>query len=619
MGRAATTATRSVVGVGAAALLGGALLFAPGGPGTQPAAAGGLVPFEGCDDLRSWFADAAGAMGAYGPWPGDAPVMEGSERALASPADAAPQTSTGLDSAAVGPGITGTNVQEPGVDEPDLLKTSAGRVVVVRDDRLYVVDVTDQAPRTLGSLTLPGGSASELLLSGDRALVLGSSWATPDRVSAEPTKAGQSSALLTVVDLATPARPTVVRTHEIEGAYLSAREHDGVARVVLQTTPLVATPTPAEDWLPQDIQRDASGAIIKTEPLVDCGDVRHPTDPSGVGLLTVLTLDLQNPAVLQPVTVATDGNLVYASTDRLYVATTRGGWAMRDAMVSSDDARPEAVRTAIHAFDVSDYTDTTYIASGEVDGWLMGRWAMSEYDGLLRVATTRGGQWSANGDAPATDAAVTVFEERGDRLQTVGSVGGLGQGEQVRAVRWFGDLATVVTFRQTDPLYTVDLADPTQPRVLGELKVPGYSAYLHPLGDRLLLGVGQDATTQGRVLGTQVSTFDLSDLSAPVPVDTMVEPRSYSEVETDSRQFTYLPELRTAVLPLMSDIGSMLWSLRIGDDGTLQETGRWTPDRAGHIMRALPVDDGRLAVLHDATLTLVGAQALTELGSVRLP
>ena len=68
-------------------MLGGALLFAPGGPGTQPAAAGGLVPFEGCDDLRSWFADAAGAMGPYGPWPGDAPVMEGNQRALASPAD----------------------------------------------------------------------------------------------------------------------------------------------------------------------------------------------------------------------------------------------------------------------------------------------------------------------------------------------------------------------------------------------------------------------------------------------------------------------------------------------------------------------------------------------------
>jgi uncharacterized secreted protein with C-terminal beta-propeller domain len=626
MSRAATMTTRTALAAGVVALFGGTFLFAPGGPGTQPAAAAGLTPFDGCTQLRSWFADAAGAMTAFGSWRGDTPVMEGAERAMGTPADAGPaagQTPGGLDADAVGPGATGTNVQEAGVDEPDLMKTTAGRVVVVRDDRLYVVDATGTTPRKLGSVALPGGNASELLLSGNRALVLGTSWPAPEgrnNTGEDLVPPGQSSALLTVVDLTTPSRPTVVRTHEIEGAYLSARERDGVARVVLQTTPFVASQARAEDWLPYHIERDASGRINNAGPLLDCTDVRHPTDPSGVGLLTVVTLDLHNPDLLESVAVAADGDLVYASTDRLYVATTRGGWPMRDAMVSSEGADPEGVRTDIHAFDVTDRADTSYVASGQVDGWLMGRWAMSEYDGLLRVATTRGDQWNANGATPNTDAAVTVLAEQDDRLDIIGSVGGLGEGEQVRAVRWFGDIATVVTFRQTDPLYTVDLADPTQPRVLGELKVPGYSAYLHPLGGGLLLGVGQDATVEGRVLGTQVSTFDLSDLAAPKPVDTLVEPRSYTDVEADSRQFTYVPSLRTAVLPVMTDTDSTLWSLRVGEDGTLDENGRWLSRRTGQIMRALPVDDARLAVLHDGgvTLTVLTAQALAELGSVRL-
>jgi uncharacterized secreted protein with C-terminal beta-propeller domain len=158
--------------------------------------------------------------------------------------------------------------------------------------------------------------------------------------------------------------------------------------------------------------------------------------------------------------------------------------------------------------------------------------------------------------------------------------------------------------------------------VLGELKVPGYSAYLHPLGDGLLLGVGQDATEEGQVLGTQVSTFDLSDLTAPRRVDTLVEPDSWSDVEADSRLFSYLPDSRTAVLPMSGPSGSALLSYAVAGDGAVTEAGRWAPARDGWVVRALPIGDGRLAVLDEgsrgATLTLVTAAALTETGSARL-
>ena len=99
----------------------------------------------------------------------------------------------------------------------------------------------------------------------------------------------------------------------------------------------------------------------------------------------------------------------------------------------------------------------------------------------------------------------------------VGRVGGLGRGERVYAVRFVDDVGYVVTFRQVDPLYTLDLSNAERPRVLGELKIAGYSSYLHPIGDDLLLGIGQDATEQGRTLGTQLSLFDVSDLRRPAP------------------------------------------------------------------------------------------------------
>jgi uncharacterized secreted protein with C-terminal beta-propeller domain len=222
-----------------------------------------------------------------------------------------------------------------------------------------------------------------------------------------------------------------------------------------------------------------------------------------------------------------------------------------------------------------------------------------------------------------TESVVTVLAERGDELTKVGEVGGLGPGEQVRAVRWFGDLAVVVTFRQTDPLYTVDLADPSQPKLVGELKIPGYSAYLHPLGEGLLLGVGQDATETGQVLGAQVSSFDLTDLSAPVRKDALVYRQTWSDVEGESRAFTYLPGPRLALVPMGGPFGSSLEAVRVGADGTLTEAGSWVARQVGGmVLRAVPVDGDRLVALADTpsgrSLTLLETPTLTPLDELAL-
>jgi uncharacterized secreted protein with C-terminal beta-propeller domain len=202
------------------------------------------------------------------------------------------------------------------------------------------------------------------------------------------------------------------------------------------------------------------------------------------------------------------------------------------------------VTTQVHAFDTSK-DETSYRGTGSVPGYVLGRWALSEHEGRLRVAVTSSPPWSA-GSEPSV-SSLHVLAENDGALATVGKVGGMGKGERIQAVRYFGDLATVVTFRQTDPLYVVDLSDPKAPRVAGELKIPGYSAYLHPVGPGLVLGVGRDGTRSGQILGLQMSLFDVSDPARPRRVSQVALPGSWSDAEGDHHAFTFAEGL--ALLP----------------------------------------------------------------------
>jgi uncharacterized secreted protein with C-terminal beta-propeller domain len=187
-----------------------------------------------------------------------------------------------------------------------------------------------------------------------------------------------------------------------------------------------------------------------------------------------------------------------------------------------------------------------------VDGYLYSQWALSEHDGVLRAATTTEAPWESDEDGPDTESRLyTLKENDAGALTEIGRIGGLGKNEEVYAVRFIGETGYVVTFREVDPLYTIDLSDPRRPRVAGELKIPGYSAYLHPVGEGLLLGVGQDADSRGRLRGTALSLFDVSDPARPRLVQKhTLEGDNYSEVEWDHRGFLYWPATKTAVIPV---------------------------------------------------------------------
>jgi uncharacterized secreted protein with C-terminal beta-propeller domain len=209
------------------------------------------------------------------------------------------------------------------------------------------------------------------------------------------------------------------------------------------------------------------------------------------------------------------------------------------------------MRTEIHRFDASARGQTTYAGAGTVPGFVVGQFALSEHDGALRVASTDEPAWLSETAQPdPAQSYVTVLAPRDGGLAQVGQIGGLGRGQRIYAVRFIGTTGYVVTFRQVDPLYTLDLSDPSAPRVAGELELSGYSAYLHPLGDGLLLGIGQEATTAGRLQGTQVSLFDVTDLAHPRRLQQIVYGGAGSDAEFDHHAFLWWAPTGLVVLPL---------------------------------------------------------------------
>ena len=505
--------------------------------------------------------------------------------------DREPATSTSDAPAAADPNDaphSETNVQEKGVDEPDTVKTDGKRILGVAGGRLVEVDVTGDAPRNAGSIALPGGGAGQILLSGDHVLVIDANAPIVEPVASGSSRAPRApvaGTLLTLIDITRPAEMKILNNVRIDGTFVSARMVDGQARVVTTSTPAplpfvnpssstalaeqaaenanrrIVEESKIEDWLPD--AHIGNGNDPTTRQLLDCSKVSHPKTFSGFGVLSVVSLDVNaseiNPA--DAVGIMADGQTVYASKANLYVATPAYYDVPRNpsrvpgtgTVPTTSAPAPIPLRnaTSIHKFAIDARGPAVYRASGDVEGTILNQYSMSENDGALRVATTSApagnrGCTRCNG----TESFVRVLQESNGELQQVGQVGNLGRGEQIKAVRFVGKQGYVVTFRQTDPLYTLDLADVRAPRVVGELKILGYSAYLHPMGDNLLIGIGQDATAQGRSLGTKVSLFDVADLANPRELQKYVLWNSTSEVEQDFHAFLYWEPTKLAMIPV---------------------------------------------------------------------
>ncbi|NUT38306.1 MAG: benzoate transporter [Hamadaea sp.] len=580
-----------------------------------PAPAMKLVAFDSCDtllrDLR------AAAKASVQPW-----GFGQSGWFAAGRAEAATAGDAGAKGGANAPAYSGTNNHEAGADEPDLVKTDGKRIVTVSGNRLRVVDA---ASRTItGRLTLPE-FADRMLLHGDHVLVLGSQMMAYESASrAKPGWPGAAQTRLWLVSLA--GEPKIVSTFTVGANLADARLTGSIARVVVRTTPHIEFPldkrgdqqslikenrkvidrAPLSAWLPEYTSDGTKGAV-------DCGDVSRPDTYSGASMVTVFNFDLGRAVLGQgaPSAVLADGDTLYGTGPNLYLAHDER-W--RGAGTKG--------RTDLYLFDVT-ALKPVYLAAGSVPGWLLNQYSLSEHEGVLRAATTTGHPWQRSSKSTSS---VYALRRDGGTLKVIGSVGGLGKGEQIFAVRFTGPIGYVVTFRRTDPLYTIDLRDPAKPVVTGELKIPGYSAYLHPASADRLIGVGQDADDNGRVRGTQISLFDVSSpTSARRLAQHAIGTGGYSEAEYDPHAFLYWPAAKLLVVPVQkwdpegrgkAESGALL--LRVGDT-SLTEVG-WVEHEAPVYSSYAPVMVRRSLVIGEDLWTIsdVGVKATTLDGGRQL-
>jgi hypothetical protein len=565
-----------------------------------------LRPAASCDELLRWYVDhGVDRVTPYG-WDylrvytmADAAGSPATPQPAGQPAEA-----TSSD--------TGTNVQEAGVDEPDVVKTDGSLLVrVVDDSTLVVYDVTGAEPVTVGSLPLDGMFSPELLLVGDRVVVIGRDPA------AAPGRVAPGTRVL-VVDVADPSAPTVVRESAYDSTLVTARQHGDVVRLVVSTglpdldfaqpgffrregTALeknqgVVRSSTIDDWLPHVTTTGPDGT--EREQLVGCDDVAIPSSDAGLGTVAVVGFDVHDPATTDTTAVTTPSETVYVSGEHLYLASSayRSGWQVccwdvpqTEPKTVSDDGT-----TYLYGFDLAG-TATTYAASGQVDGSIADRWSLDEHDGVLRVAvgpTMRTGSFSS----------IVTLSQEGSDLVEAGRVDRLGVGEEIKSVRWFDDLAVVVTFRQTDPFYAIDLSDPSDPELLGELKIPGFSSYLHPIDGDLMIGMGSAADpTTGITSGAKASLYDISDLTAPREVDIVSYPAgSTAQAGLDPRQFTWLPDQRTALTVIsqgFEGVTGYVSVLRVGDEGVTNELVEVEYGVEVADVRVVPLPDGRVVLV----------------------
>ncbi|PTL83251.1 beta-propeller domain-containing protein [Vitiosangium sp. GDMCC 1.1324] len=564
-----------------------------------------LEAFEGCEALESYIEDAAvldmratmeSSKPSYwksrGGWFGGVPVADG----------APPSSENSGGAGAPAPSdYTGTNNQVAGVDEADFVKNDGTRIFVLSGQKLYVHrSWPAESLRAESSLTIEGWP-QQMFLRGDKVIVFsvvyeslpgmgggyGGGYGAPGlEVACTPigpcANYGAAFTKVTTVDVSNLAAPQVTGELYLAGYYQDARLAGSSARLVMndsfrwptgvrwwpdysstlwndqkqlekaidelmkQNEQLIRSRS-LSDWMPLGRSKRPDGTVESVG--YDCRDFHKTNAPTRLGFVTVVSLDLDAQIAQLPsrTTLVTEPGEVYATADSLYLATRHWWWWLEPG---------QSDYTYVHKLDLSQPRRATYAASATVEGTLLDQFSMDEHEGVLRVATTltkRVPEDSNPWGRTETSNRVSTYHLEGDRLTLLGQSEELAKGERIYSARFLGTKGYVVTFRQVDPLFTFDLSDPAHPRKVGELKVPGFSTYIHPVDDTHLLTVGVQVAENGdwRSRALKLSLFDVTDPANPREAFTQLVGTAYgwSESLYEHKAFNYFPAKGLVAIP----------------------------------------------------------------------
>ena len=419
-----------------------------------------------------------------------------------------------------------TNVQVKGIDESDIIKTDGKYIYFANNSIISIIRAfPPESLEIVGKINLSGYYVEGLYVSSENNLLIvignrygyvgivdveGRPVAVPESKVVAPEVIRKPLSSILIYNLETPSAPKQVLNISFYDAIYQTRLYQGVLYVNSV----------------QSVHRyDYNSNSVEVQlPGIWINGVREEISPSDIKYIPELydtsfaynilfALDLSNFDYNYEIIMSGYTGILYMSYNNIYIAQTvyPAVAIMRSEILKTS----EEVKTRIYKFSIEGL-DITLQAMGVVEGSISSQFQLDEYKGFLRVSTHT---WRISMDRSLRYTNIFVLDRE---LNVIGSVKGLAESEMLYATRFMGDYAYLVTFRLIDPLFVVNLEDPTNPYVEGELKIPGFSTYLQPVTDTLLIGIGYETDNMTRVVGLKVSLFDVSDPSKPYEVDNIV-------------------------------------------------------------------------------------------------
>ncbi len=427
-----------------------------------------------------------------------------------------------------------TNEQVEGVNEGDILKTDGKYLYTLQakknkddTDDEYFIHIRkiqeDGGLMKVSSFSIEQDRPIEMYVDNNRLIMVSSSRsAYNERYSSQNTS-------VRIYDISNRTVPKIINHFYQQGNILSSRYIDGNLYLISR---FYSGVQPIKDDLFSYVPTITypSKGQIKMVASNDICVMENPTSFSYVIASSVSTR--AEDAEVNTKAVLGSGSTIYCSTENLYVFGSFYG---------------NSEQTEILKFTLNN-GKIRYSAKQTVSGRTLNQFSADEYEGYFRIATT-------DFDAK-TGQNINRLYLFDDTLKQVGSINGFAAGESIYAVRFSGEVGYVITFRQTDPLFILNLKDPTKPQIEGQLKIPGFSSYLHPFKENLLIGVGANTSSDGRRIGCKLSLFDVSDPTTPAEIakfTTVDDTDGITLVEYDAKAFLFDDEQDIIGIPLITD------------------------------------------------------------------
>lgn len=449
-----------------------------------------------------------------------------------------------------------TNTQVQGVDEADIVKTDGTYIYYLTNEKLTIIN-TENASQMKEMSTIKFDETftpEEIFLNNDKIIVIGKRYEydkTERKIGIDEDflypnymdKTYTSAKLYNVKD---KTNPTLERTVEVEGDYLTARMIGSNVYIASNKYMYYAyicntyksTELNEDDFKPHYLDTATSNETKSIN--FDC--IYYIPEFEDTNYLNIVAFNITNNQEANVESYLGAGEEIYASKENLYVTKTKYDYERKNKT---------SITTEIYKFNLNN-ANCTFAKAGDVPGSVLNQFSMDECNGYFRIATTDSTSWNSESN---TNNLYVLNEN----LETIGKIEGLAKGERIYSVRFMGNRAYMVTFVETDPLFVIDLSNPTTPTVLGELKIPGYSKYLHPYDETHLIGIGEDTEVVNYGYGDRVVTngmkmamFDVTDPNNPQELYNVKigEKGTYSELLYNHKALLFSKEKNIIAFPI---------------------------------------------------------------------